>query len=305
MSDLQNLPHRPAIVIARRYGQLGNRLFLYAHMVGAACEYNARVVNPCFVEYANLFESTKNDLWCRFPAVAEAKPPSEFARRALHRATYLSTRALWICGLRNRPWKIIRLRENEQCDLAGEAFRSAVKDGRNILAQGWLFRGEELLNKHASEIRKHFRIASDHQEGVSAVINQVRKSADIIVGVHIRHGDYKTFLGGKYFYPVSLYAELMHRIQNQLQGRRVAFLVCSNAQIQPGDFDGLEVHSGPGHMIEDMYSLAECDLLIGPPSTFTGWASFYGGVPLSVIESKDHDLDATTLLQLKGSANAA
>ncbi|MCW3058345.1 MAG: hypothetical protein JWQ02_166, partial [Capsulimonas sp.] len=32
-----------------------------------------------------------------------------------------------------------------------------------------------------------------------------------------------------------------------------------------------------------MYSLSECDYILGPPSTFTAWASFYGQKPLYKI----------------------
>jgi len=44
---------------------------------------------------------------------------------------------------------------------------------------------------------------------------------------------------------------------------------------------------GTGDLIEDMYAFARCDYLIGPPSTFTLWASFYGCVPLNLIRSSD------------------
>jgi len=36
-----------------------------------------------------------------------------------------------------------------------------------------------------------------------------------------------------------------------------------------------------------MYGFARCDYLIGPPSTFTMWASFYGQVPLNIICRND------------------
>ena len=39
--------------------------------------------------------------------------------------------------------------------------------------------------------------------------------------------------------------------------------------------------------MDDLYSLAQVDLLVGPPSTFTGWASFYGSVPIYWLESQD------------------
>ena len=42
-----------------------------------------------------------------------------------------------------------------------------------------------------------------------------------------------------------------------------------------------------GVAVEDLYALAGCDLLIGPPSTFTQWASFYGKVPLYHAWSPD------------------
>ena len=46
-------------------------------------------------------------------------------------------------------------------------------------------------------------------------------------------------------------------------------------------------HLGSGDLIEDMYGFARCDYLIGPLSTFTMWASFYGGVPLNTIRFAD------------------
>jgi hypothetical protein len=40
-----------------------------------------------------------------------------------------------------------------------------------------------------------------------------------------------------------------------------------------------------GSAVEDLYSLARCDYLLGPPSTFSLWASFYGNVPLHQMAS--------------------
>lgn len=48
---------------------------------------------------------------------------------------------------------------------------------------------------------------------------------------------------------------------------------------------------GLGHFIEDMYTLAECDYIFGPPSTYTMWASFYGKRPLQKIREKNQRID--------------
>ena len=35
--------------------------------------------------------------------------------------------------------------------------------------------------------------------------------------------------------------------------------------------------------ITDLYALSRCDLIIGSPSSYSQWASFYGDVPLCLI----------------------
>lgn len=58
------------------------------------------------------------------------------------------------------------------------------------------------------------------------------------------------------------------------------FLLCSNEPQDAEAFAGFPVTFGTGELVEDLYALAGCDFLLGPPSTFTIWASFYGTVPL-------------------------
>ena len=38
--------------------------------------------------------------------------------------------------------------------------------------------------------------------------------------------------------------------------------------------------------VEDMYSLSKCDYIIGPYSSFSAWASFYGEVPYCMLERR-------------------
>ncbi|MBF0205364.1 MAG: hypothetical protein HQK53_00600 [Oligoflexia bacterium] len=35
-----------------------------------------------------------------------------------------------------------------------------------------------------------------------------------------------------------------------------------------------------GNIIEDLYSIARGDLILGPPSTYSGWAAWYANIPL-------------------------
>jgi len=294
------------IIIARNYGQLGNRLFLYGQFLAAAKEYGVELANPSFAEYADLFPATASSFWCRYPIATHESStrPRFWQRRALSKTVYLGTKALSLAGLSKYPFHVIKIRGEETYDLGSEQFAAAVRSDRHILASGWLFRSERLFQKHASAVRQHFSLPETNRRSVDRLIGELRNDSDVIVGIHIRHGDYATFMDGRYFYSLEQYAAMMHRIVDQLSGQRVKFLVCSNAQWVPNIFEGLDVTPGTGHITEDMYALADTDLMFGPPSTYTGWASFYGETPVTFMETADVEFDANLLLKRQVSSAA-
>jgi hypothetical protein len=110
----------------------------------------------------------------------------------------------------------------------------------------------------------------------------------VLIGVHVRRGDYEQFVGGRYFYSLEQYAAVMDRVRALFPDQAVAFWVCSNESLSPDSFPGLAVFAGLGGIMEDLYALARCDYVIGPPSTFSAWASFYGQVPLYSIRDVTH-----------------
>ncbi|MDA7936839.1 hypothetical protein N9B79_00530 [bacterium] len=293
------------IIIARNYGQLGNRLFLYGHFIAAAEEYGIELANPNFSEYAHLFPATASNLWCRYPNLRTVcSSPRPWQRAALSKAVYAGTKTLSIAGLNQYPFRVIRIRGEETCDLGGNEFADAARGKRHILASGWLFRSEHLFQKHASVVRQHFALPETNQNSVARLLAGLRKDSDIVVGIHIRHGDYASFMNGRYFYSLQQYATIMRRIVEQLPGQRIKFLVCSNAVWEPSVFAGLDITPGTGHITEDMYALAETDLIFGPPSTYTGWASFYGVKPVTFLETADESFDTNLLLRHTDSAAA-
>ena len=46
-----------------------------------------------------------------------------------------------------------------------------------------------------------------------------------------------------------------------------------------------------GPAVHDLHTLAACDYLIGPPSTFSQWASFSGNTPLLHLEGVGEHVD--------------
>lgn len=273
------------VILVKRTGQLGNRLFLFAHFISNAAEYGYELCNPSFGAYAPFFEATASGQFGGLPVRLHPfgeqlagfdrvfdllQHPRAF--KMLRGATRLLPKRLSLVTSADDDDQSFDLNQPDYLDQA----RSSV-----VLAHGWLFRDKRHFVRHAPRLRKLFAPIAVHRQAVAALLARVREEADIVVGVHIRRGDYAQYAGGAYFYDNATYARAMHQLRRQLPAhQRVAFLLCSNEEVEAADFAGLTVHRPTGHFVEDLYALAACDYLLGPPSSYSMWASFYGQVPL-------------------------
>jgi hypothetical protein len=122
-------------------------------------------------------------------------------------------------------------------------------------------------------------------------VERLRQKAEVIVGVHIRHGDYAGWRGGRYFFPASRYAAWMRELAEQFPRGTVGFLVCSNQPQKAEEFPGLLVEFGPGIAVQDLYALSQCDYIMGPVSSFSQWASFYGNKPLFYLRDTEAKIE--------------
>jgi hypothetical protein len=162
---------------------------------------------------------------------------------------------------------------------------------RRVLAQGWLFRNENLLLEHADAIRDFFEPVPVLKEAASSLSVTAREGVDVVVGVHIRQADYRQHRYGRYYFETARYVEAMRQLQRLLAPRSVGFLVCSDEQQDPSEFSDLRITFGLGGSVAEMYALAQMDYLLGPPSSFSLWASFYGSVPLFMITDTSTSVD--------------
>jgi hypothetical protein len=144
-----------------------------------------------------------------------------------------------------------------------------------------------LVKKHGKKIRAFFRPAEQFEIASRNAIEPLRREAEVVIGVHIRQGDYRRWRGGKFLFPVARYAEWMRELSGQFPGRRVAFFVCSDEPRRADEFPGLAVGLGAGSPVGDIDALARCDYIFGTQSTFSQWASFYGEKPLFQVGSTE------------------
>ena len=169
-------------------------------------------------------------------------------------------------------------------------FLLSISRNQIIFCQGPLFRDFSSFSKHSSEIRSYFQPLDIYQVNINKLITNVRKQCDLVVGVHIRWGDYRTFLEGRYFYTIEEYLTVIDRVKSLFSNQKVGFLIASNVKQEDNNFKNHIHFFANDHIIEDMYSLAQCDYIIGPPSTYSLWASFYGKVPLYTIKCPSQNI---------------
>lgn len=273
------------IIIDGTYGQLCNQLFTFANLIAFASEFDQIVVYPGFSKEARSFEYFHGKGVCVFPHAP--------ARRSWVTALPSSARTIRLfCKLVRRvnPSACIALGDKRMLNLDDRddpQTRRLASPARCVVS-GLYFVGHETFSRHAERIRAIFRPTQAIATTVDDVAGAARRGGDVLVGVHVRQGDYQTFGNGLSFFTSEEYARVMRRVVGLFPGRRVRFLVCSNEN-QDGHFRDLNVHFGPGDTVGDLYALSCCDYLVGPPSTFTQWASFYGRVPRYVMAWKWED----------------
>jgi len=259
-------------------------------------------MNFTFHSYAHLFERTQHDIYCQFPPPTEPSWLDVIPGLApAIRQTRVFAHGAKMMSLINERWHLFGTRTAtlRECfkpgelvsELEGGAVESQIRNARLVLVNGWTFRAPLCVQRHRETLRSYFRPITKHLTASQKVVEQLRQHADVVIGVHIRRGDYSNWRNGRYFFPVQRYAEWMTQLAAQFGERKVSFLVCSNEPRSPAEFQGLNVGFSTGLPIEDLYALAECDYIMGPVSSFTQWASFYGNKPLLCLTSADMQIE--------------
>lgn len=285
------------ILVARRCGRLANRLVLAANIMAFAEERAWQVYDPTLYTYADYFEQLRNNVFYRFPA---PEVPQRWARLAqplmrtkcgYHVVRHTSHLVERVPGLSGLACTISEPADGTVLELDSPAFDEACGRASLIFLRGWLIRASRSVEQHGDTLRRYFRPDEAFRVQAEKRVHALRQRHDVVVGVHIRQGDYRTWLNGKYYFPTARYVRWMRNLAATFEERRVGFLVCGDEPHHEREFDGLSVCCHGGHLVEDLHALSCCDYLLGAQSTFSQWASFYGNVPLLHLRHTDDEVE--------------
>jgi len=281
-------------ILTKKYGRLCNRLFSVAHILALAIEHKHTFANVAFYDYARYFRVTERDIFCRYPARKCCAGNYTSMAIVLYYLMYAFSLCVFYLhklgfGMTWLGVGTVRFYGDGDDELVMDENPFLLAKGMTaahvICFQGWNMRAYQSLQKHGDKVRDYFAPTALYQSRVKKYVQQNRAGCDVLVGVVIRHGDYRTWKDGRYFYSIETYAALMKQVETVFSGKKTKFLICSDEEQDTQIFTSAKIEFcfRSGHMIENLYSLAECDYIVSPPSTYGMWASFYGKTPLYTI----------------------
>jgi hypothetical protein len=276
------------------YGRLGNQLLHFASFIANSVENDYKLVYYGFDNYIGHFPYFQTANYNVF----KTNDPIEISDRCTRNKMVKSALGFIYNNYKNiksmAPFvnlyeitlQMLRLPEIG-FDLNEPRFIERARR-RLVFVSGWRFNDLQNMEKHKQLIREVFAPLPSVNEYIHTLIGYYKSLADLIIGVHIRRTDYKDYMNGKWFYELDVYNGFMEAISNSFrqEGKSVMFIICTDELIKKELFSMDIIFNEQTNFMIDLYSLASCDYIIGPPSTFSGWASYYGDVPIFYIEDE-------------------
>lgn len=257
------------IILSDLRGQLCNRIFLTGYGMALAEGTGQTLVDFSLNEYAGCFPATRRKKWLELPY------------KLLRGIVRAFVKIVWRIPMARELIIDVTYSNSGETSTANPAFMARIKRRPiTFIRMDSYFDLSKIVFPPTETIRRHFTPDPEVLSTVREHARHAKGDADVLIGVHIRRGDYDVHLGGRHYFPAEFYREAMDRVAALFPNRRVAFLLCSNEKQSLELFAPLRVTPGPGTLLGDLYCLAECDYLLGPPSTYSLWAAYYARKPV-------------------------
>jgi Glycosyl transferase family 11 len=316
------------IIFTHGGGRFGNQMYSYAYLLAFTLEYkNIDFVNMACWEYSDLLEAGRKDFLCtklldkkrhtvlrliyfccKLLFIKNGSVAKNTIIRALYLyggnplAKYYQSQSILV----EKSWTTERFfvaQHLSKLDLADLQSFDLISNANTTFLSGWDICDWKLVQKHQKEIRTSLQIRSKYLDISRIFIAKQREKYDLLVGVMIRQGDYKTWKNGQYYFTSQQYSDWINGMSEafKLHGK-VGFVVSSDSPQNLKDFSNENIHfttgiaGGNGHYIESLSQLSLCDVLVSPPSSFSMWAAFLGDIPFVSLRQVDQVIKAEQLI---------
>lgn len=141
-----------------------------------------------------------------------------------------------------------------------------------VVLRGWGFADLQLLERHRDKLLLDMGIISPKTNN-----HQISPPKTKTLGVHIRRKDYKQFLNGRFYFSHTTYLSWIDHARTLIGDVEIIFFSNDPTYVAEHLREHGRIFNGTAK--EDLAMLSHCDYILGPPSTFSMWASFIGHKP--------------------------
>lgn len=256
------------VILVRPYGNHSNRLFQNLHIEAFCIENNIPFFNATLFDMAWLFGIRYN----YFLAISIVL--------LFKIATILQlTKCKFIPYVEFTD--IHQLEVYKQCLLRGR--------DRLVFVGGWEFRVYDLVLKHSKSLKEKYSLKRTNKDFFN-IYNKI-KNYEIVLGVHIRRNDYTKWQSGKYAFNDAVYSRVVGDFIRLQSEEKIVALYFSDEKLNMSSLCcPVDYLISKNKYYIDYQLMGKCNYLIGPPSTFTIWASFCYGVPYMHIENPQQEI---------------
>jgi hypothetical protein len=279
------------IILLNRSGQLGNQLMLFSKFITLSLEENLELVNPAFAEYGASFSFFEDNSLAEIPQKNLYWPQGVRWTKLFYSVMKVLAFAVEHFAFFRTRYEVVRAGQGKTFNLAEPEFVEKCRNKTVFFLEGWPRLQVDYKAKYANRLREIFAPLSRYQNVVAAREEEGRQLGEIFIGIHVRQGDYRSWEDGRYFFESNLYVAMMDKIKNEFKGKKISFFVASDEIQKKELFARHAVVFGGEDAIEDLYTLAACDYIIAPPSTFSAWASFYGKTPRFTVKDMNKNVN--------------
>lgn len=268
------------ILVANAAGQLCNRILLFAHSYATGLKTGQRVHHLYWGDLKDEF------------APIDDNPFVTCGKGDKHYFDFQEKIEAKIYGADFRRRKSLKQDKKRE-----KIYKS---HGIHVI-DNWYYRDYEALFEFQDVICAVFRPNEKYSSEIDKFVGSLRSQDKITIAIHIRRGDYRTWRDGRYYYTDKEYKDWMECLAKASE-KRIQFVLFSNEKLNLGFFssDIYDVCTGLGQAITDLYSMARCDYIIGPPSTYSWWAAFYGKKPYLTLYDKNQNIKLTDFTNVLG-----
>lgn len=266
------------IIIEKGNTRLGNKLLIFASVYAWCLESGFSLWNPSFWRYA--------DAWPRFSGDLMVSPNQPF-RIGRTLSGVLGGRRICCSALR----RIRRMGLGQDVrPPGGKSFVDLPPSGDLSTPCSSLYfitkfcvRNPVGLVRHGARIRELFQIGPQRSASAGRFFAQLASPKRPRIAVHIRMTDYRHHFGGAFYLALDAYKKAMSETLTLLRARGTPpplFAIFSDENRDESEFPEFDAFVSRGTTIEDMDRLSLMDGIIGPASTFSSWAAYFGQRPL-------------------------